>query len=141
VAVFHLMQKALLHDSFSCSSAFARHTVPGRIFVEAYTYQQVLAATSRIPELIPTKMKFVPDGPRAQGWVRLLGVTKKLRHYKDDLALVVDMSKGSLLQLWLIRRIQYNNTTMTKWLIIINDLIHWRYQSDCPGFWILPRGI
>jgi len=122
VAVFHLMQKALLHDSFPCFSAFARHTVPGRIFVEAYTSQQLIAATSGIPELIPTKMRLVPDEkmlevlsmapsprPKAQGWVRLLGNTKKLRPYKGDLALVVDVSKNSLLQLWLIPRIHYNN--------------------------------
>ena len=122
VAVFHLMQKALLHDSLPCFSAFARHTVPGCIFVEANTSQQLIAATSGIPELIPTKIRLVPDDkmlevlsmapsprPKAQGWVRLLGNTKKLCPYKGDLALVVDVSKTSLLQLWLIPRIQYNN--------------------------------
>jgi len=120
--VFHLMQKALLHDSFPCFSVFARHTVPGHIFMEAYTSQQLIAATSGIPELIPTKMRLVPDkkmlevlsmvpSPRlkAQVWVRLLGNTKKLHPYKGDLVLVVDISKNSLLQLWLIPGIQYNN--------------------------------
>jgi len=122
VTVFHLMQKALLHDSFPCFSAFAHHTVPGRIFVEAYTSQQLIAATSGISELIPTKIRLIPDEkmlevlsmapsprPKAQGWVWLLGNTKKLRPYKGNLALVVDVSKNSLLQLWLIPRIQYNN--------------------------------
>jgi hypothetical protein len=117
------MQKALLHNnSFTCLSAFARHTVPGRIFVEADTSQHVIAAASGIPELIPTKMRLVPDEkmtevlsmkssprPKAQGWVRLLGNTKKLRRYKGDLALVVDVSNNSLLQLWLIPRIQYDH--------------------------------
>lgn len=122
LAVFHLMQKALSHKNPSCLSAFARLTVPGRIFVEAKTSQQMIATASGITELTPTKMRLVADEkmtevlsmapslrPKAQGWVRLLGNTKKLRPYKGDLALVVDVSKTSLLQLWLIPRIQYNN--------------------------------
>lgn len=77
------MQKALLHnDSFSCLSAFTCHTVPGRIFVEAGTSQQVIAAASGLTELIPAKMRLVPHErltevlsmapsprPKAQGWV------------------------------------------------------------------------
>ena len=122
------MQKALLHNnSFTCLSAFARHTVPGRIFVEADTSQHVIAAASGIPELIPTKIRLVPDEkmtevlsmtsspqPKAQGWVRLLGNTKKLRRYKGDLALVVDVSNNSLLQLWLIPRIQYDDNAYSR---------------------------
>ena len=117
------MQKALLHNnSFTCLSAFARHTVPGRIFVEADTSQHVIAAASGILELIPTKLRLVSDEkmteilsmtssprPKAQGWVRLLGNTKKLHRYKGDLALVVDVSNNCLLQLWLIPRIQYDD--------------------------------
>ena len=123
VAVFHLMQKALLHNnSFTCLSAFARHTVPGRIFVEADTSQHVIAAASGILELVTKKMRRVPDEkmtevlsmtssprPKAQGWVRLLGNMKKLRRYKGNLALVVDISNNSLLQLWLILQIQYDD--------------------------------
>ena len=123
VSVFHLMQKVVSHNnSFCCLSAFARHTVPGRIFVEAGTSQQVTEAASGISELIPTKMRLVPQEkmtevlsmtsslrPKAQGWVRLLGNTTKLRPYKGDLALVVDVSNTSLLQLWLVPRIRYND--------------------------------
>ena len=61
VAVFHLIQKALLHDSFLCFSVFVCYTIPGCIFVEVYTSQQLIAATSGIPELIPTKIRLIPD--------------------------------------------------------------------------------
>ncbi len=110
------------NNSFCCLSAFARHSVPGRIFVEADTSQQVFEAAAGISELMPTKMRLVPNEkmtevlsmkssprPKSQGWVRLLGNTKKLRPYKGDLALVVDVSNSSLVQLWLIPRIQYND--------------------------------
>ena len=109
-------------NSFFCLSAFARHSVPGRIFVEADTSQQVIQAASGISELMPTKMRLVPGEkmtevlsmasrprPKAQGWVRLLGNTKKLRRYKGNLALVVDVSNSSLVQLYLIPRVQYND--------------------------------
>ncbi len=119
----HLLQKALMpNNSFCCLSAFARNSVPGRIFVEAHTSQQVTKAASGISELMPTKMRMVPNEkmtevlsmassprPKAQGWVRLLGNTRNLRRYKGDLALVVDVSHSSLVQLWLIPRVQYND--------------------------------
>ena len=86
------MQKALLHNnSFTCLSAFTHHTIPSCIFVEADTSQHVIAAASGILELIPTKIRLIPDEkmmevlsmtsspqPKAQGWVRLLGNMKKL---------------------------------------------------------------
>ena len=117
------MQKALLHNnSFTCLSAFMRHTIPSHIFVEADTSQHVIAAASGILELIPTKIRLIPDKKmtevlsmtsspwlKAQGWVRLLGNMKKLHRYKGNLALVVDISNNSLLQLWLIPQIQYND--------------------------------
>ena len=122
------MQKALLHNnSFTCLSAFVCHTVPGHIFVEADTSHHVIAAASGILELIPTKIRLVPDEKmmevlsmtsspwlKAQGWVWLLGNTKKLRRYKGDLVLVVDVSNNSLLQLWLIPWIQYDNNAYSQ---------------------------
>ena len=100
-------------------SAFARQSVPGRIFVESKTLQDVVRATSTISHLCSADIKPVtPDNmtnvlsmpstprPYPQDWVRILGNTNKLRPYKGDIALVVETTNSNLMQLWLVPRVQ-----------------------------------
>jgi len=111
-----------MHPSTSAASiqsAFARQNVPGRIFIESKTFQDVIGAISGISQLHSAGVKLVaPDNmtsvlsmqstprPCPQGWVRILGNTKKLRPYKGDIALVVETTNSNLMQLWLVPRVQ-----------------------------------
>jgi len=111
-----------MHPSASVAviqSAFARQTVPGRIFIESKTLQDVVRAISTIKQLCTTNVKLVtPDNmtnvlsmpitprPCPQDWVRILGNTNKLRPYKGDIALVAETTNSNLMQLWLVPRLQ-----------------------------------
>lgn len=105
-------------------SAFARPSVPGRIFLEVKTVNDAIQAIAGITELSRTQIKLVPHNnmtevlsmrrlprPRPQTWLRLLGNTKKSRHYKGDIALVVEVTNSNLLELWVIPRLEFDSTS------------------------------
>jgi len=107
-------------------SAFARQTVPGRIFIECKSLQGVVGAVTGVQQLYTNDVKLVAlenmtnvlsmrcvPRPRPQEWVRILGNTKKLRPYKGDIALVVESTNSNLLQLWLVPRQPMETTDET----------------------------
>jgi hypothetical protein len=85
-----LIAEALMRHILS--AACQRNSVPGRIFVEAHTSQQVTESALGISELLLTKMRLVPEEMVTEG----LGCGTP-RNYADT-----DVSNSSFVQLLVI---------------------------------------
>lgn len=118
--VFQIMQRSINSAAVQLLSAFARQSVPGRVFLEAKTVNDATQAIAGITELKRNQIKLVPHEnmtnvlsmrglprPQPQTWMRMLGNTKTLRHYTGDIALVVEVTNSNLMQLWLIPRLVF----------------------------------
>ena len=116
------MQRSINSATVKILSAFARQNVPGRIFLEAKDVEDATQSIAGITELSRNQIKLVPhermtdvlsmrsvSRPRPQTWIRMLGNTKKSRHYKGDIALVVGVTNSNFMELWLVPRLEFDD--------------------------------